>query len=140
DPQLAARRRSSTAGSVRRARARSRTRGRDRDRGGGAAGARGRNVGGPSLRWPHLVAQVRPPARGRADDRAGPDLGAEPAAVGAELMGSLRDRLWAALDHHFRSSADIAARAGVDATSAAPALGWMRQRGAVEACQEGTRT
>ena len=53
---------------------------------------------------------------------------------------ALRDRIWAALDHQFRSSADIARRAGVDATSAAPALGFMRQRGRVESRMDGTRT
>jgi hypothetical protein len=55
-------------------------------------------------------------------------------------MASLRDRLWDALDDQFRSSADVARRAGVDATSAAPALGYMRQRGRVESRADGTRT
>jgi hypothetical protein len=55
-------------------------------------------------------------------------------------MASLRDRIWAALDHQFRSSADIAQRAGVDATSAAPALGLMRQHGRAETRVDGTRT
>jgi hypothetical protein len=55
-------------------------------------------------------------------------------------MASLRDRLWAALDDQFRSSADIARRAGVDATSAAPALGHMRQHGRVESRVDGART
>jgi hypothetical protein len=55
-------------------------------------------------------------------------------------MASLRDRLWAALDDQFRSSAEIARRAGVDATSAAPALGHMRQHGRVDSRLDGTRT
>jgi hypothetical protein len=53
---------------------------------------------------------------------------------------ALRDRIWAALDHQFRSAADIARRADIDATSAAPALGHMRQHGRVEARLDGTRT
>lgn len=55
-------------------------------------------------------------------------------------MGSLRDHIWAALDHQFRSSADIADRAGVDTTSAAPALGHLRQQGKVESRTDGGRT
>lgn len=55
-------------------------------------------------------------------------------------MAALRDRLWAALDHQFRSSAEIARRAGVDPTSAAPALGHMRQEGSVESRSDGGRT
>jgi DNA-binding transcriptional ArsR family regulator len=55
-------------------------------------------------------------------------------------MAALRDRIWAALDYQFRSAADIARRAGVDATSAAPALGHLRQHGAVESRRDGTKT
>jgi hypothetical protein len=62
------------------------------------------------------------------------------ATEGRNLMASLRDRIWDALDYQFRSSADIARRAGVDATSAAPALGHMRQHGTVESRLEGART
>jgi DNA-binding MarR family transcriptional regulator len=45
---------------------------------------------------------------------------------------SLRRRIWSALDHQFRSSAEVAERAGIDKTSVAPALGQMRQAGLVE--------
>jgi hypothetical protein len=55
-------------------------------------------------------------------------------------MGSLGDRIWAALDHQFRSSADIARRAGVDATSAAPALGHLRRHGRVQSRPDGAKT
>jgi hypothetical protein len=55
-------------------------------------------------------------------------------------MAPLRDKILEALDHDFRASADIARRAGVDATQAAPVLGHLRQHGLVESTRRGTRS
>lgn len=52
-------------------------------------------------------------------------------------MTSLRARILTALDHQFRSAADVAERAGVDKTSVAPALGHLRQAGMVESRHDG---
>lgn len=52
-------------------------------------------------------------------------------------MTRLRDQLLAALDDEFRTSVDIARRAGVEATQAAPALGYLRQEGIVESTAHG---
>jgi DNA-binding IclR family transcriptional regulator len=49
-------------------------------------------------------------------------------------LTSLRARILTALDHQFRSAAEVAERAGMDKTSVAPALGHLRQAGMVE-CQ-----
>jgi hypothetical protein len=42
------------------------------------------------------------------------------------------------MDHEFRPCSEIAARAGIDKTSAAPALGYLRQAGRVESVSNGT--
>jgi hypothetical protein len=49
----------------------------------------------------------------------------------------LHDQIFGALNHHFRSTADVAVRAGVIAQRAAPVLGRMRRDGTVEWCQQG---
>jgi len=55
-------------------------------------------------------------------------------------MTRLRDQILAALDYEFRPSTEIAKRAGVDATQAAPTLGHLRQRGIVECAPQGSRS
>lgn len=55
-------------------------------------------------------------------------------------MTQLREQIMSALDYEFRLSVDIARRAGVDATQAAPALGHLRQRGVVEWAPEGNHS
>jgi DNA-binding IclR family transcriptional regulator len=52
-------------------------------------------------------------------------------------LTSLRARILTALDHQFRSAAEVAERAGMDKTSVAPALGHMRQAGMVECHHDG---
>jgi predicted transcriptional regulator len=55
-------------------------------------------------------------------------------------MSRLRDQILLALDHEFRTRAEIADRAGVDPTQAAPALGHLRQHGIVECAPHGARS
>jgi hypothetical protein len=50
-------------------------------------------------------------------------------------MAALRDQIWAALNDEFRSTAEVAERAGVDAQRAAPALAHMRRAGGIECCR-----
>lgn len=52
-------------------------------------------------------------------------------------MTSLRASIWSALDHEFRSAAEVAERAGIEKTSVAAALGHMRQAGVVEWDRDG---
>lgn len=47
-------------------------------------------------------------------------------------MIAMCDRVWQALSDAVRSGAEVAQRAGVQPTSAAPALGQLRQHGRVE--------
>jgi hypothetical protein len=52
-------------------------------------------------------------------------------------MSKLRDQVLAVLDDEFRPCADVAHRAGLEPTSAAPVLGHLRQGGLAESRQEG---